>query len=167
MKKCSRCGRVMPEECFSSDRTKKSGLSIACKDCNAERCRRYYDRKYRGVKDSGLIKRGWTKGKSKREARDSINAACKRRWGNQSKRVKGKAKFKLHQSIVSGEVEKGTFCLVCGSRKEVQAHHEDYNRPLDVIWLCRQCHAFFHNEKRSEERMGEYAHYRTPPNRST
>lgn len=30
-------------------------------------------------------------------------------------------------------------CLECGSKKS-QMHHEDYSRPLDVMWLCRPCH---------------------------
>ena len=28
----------------------------------------------------------------------------------------------------------------CG-RLDVQAHHEDYSKPLEVIWLCPSCHA--------------------------
>jgi len=27
---------------------------------------------------------------------------------------------------------------------KTDAHHEDYSRPLDVIWLCRQHHADLH-----------------------
>ena len=30
-------------------------------------------------------------------------------------------------------------CL-CGEEK-VQAHHEDYSKPLDVIWLCKAHHS--------------------------
>lgn len=35
-------------------------------------------------------------------------------------------------------------CIICGS-DSVEAHHPDYSRPLDVVWLCvlhhRQTHA--------------------------
>lgn len=30
-------------------------------------------------------------------------------------------------------------CLFCGDTK-VQAHHEDYSKPLDVVWLCKLHH---------------------------
>jgi len=30
-------------------------------------------------------------------------------------------------------------CQVCGDDKS-EAHHEDYSRPLDVVWLCHKHH---------------------------
>lgn len=37
-------------------------------------------------------------------------------------------------------------CEDCGS-KDSQKHHEDYSKPLDVIWLCRPCHLNRHREE--------------------
>lgn len=34
-------------------------------------------------------------------------------------------------------------CVRCGA-SEAQKHHPDYNRPLFVVWLCRQCHLALH-----------------------
>jgi hypothetical protein len=34
-------------------------------------------------------------------------------------------------------------CQRCGS-PDSQMHHHDYDRPLDVVWLCRPCHALEH-----------------------
>jgi hypothetical protein len=33
-------------------------------------------------------------------------------------------------------------CLVCGEKAE--AHHPDYSRPLDVVWLCPSHHREAH-----------------------
>jgi hypothetical protein len=45
---------------------------------------------------------------------------------------------------VSVAKAKGTLktqpCEVCGSTVSVEAHHEDYSRPLDVRWLCNYHH---------------------------
>lgn len=35
-------------------------------------------------------------------------------------------------------------CEVCGAEK-VEAHHDDYARPLDVRWLCRDHHEELHH----------------------
>ncbi|MEI9995110.1 MAG: hypothetical protein WDM91_10980 [Rhizomicrobium sp.] len=34
-------------------------------------------------------------------------------------------------------------CADCGSEKS-EMHHPDYDRPLDVVWLCKDCHAQHH-----------------------
>jgi hypothetical protein len=42
-------------------------------------------------------------------------------------------------------------CRECGAIN-VEAHHADYSKPLDVIWLCHKHHVEFHlNERRIEE----------------
>lgn len=38
-------------------------------------------------------------------------------------------------------------CLICGDTN-VQAHHEDYSKPLDVIWLCPKHHSELHKKRR-------------------
>lgn len=43
-------------------------------------------------------------------------------------------------------------CERCGATERVEAHHEDYSRPLDVNWLCKDCHAQRHIERREQER---------------
>ena len=35
-------------------------------------------------------------------------------------------------------------CEVCSTVIDVQAHHDDYNKPLDVRWLCRKHHREHH-----------------------
>ena len=35
-------------------------------------------------------------------------------------------------------------CEVCGTNEEVEAHHDDYYKPLDIRWLCRGHHLDHH-----------------------
>jgi len=37
-------------------------------------------------------------------------------------------------------------CEVCGSEYTV-AHHEDYSKPLEVRWLCREHHEILHEQE--------------------
>jgi len=54
-------------------------------------------------------------------------------------------------AIRSGRL-KALPCERCGYAVGVQAHHEDYSKPLDVIWLCTRCHGERHREINEERR---------------
>ena len=41
-------------------------------------------------------------------------------------------------------------CDVCGATENVQAHHDDYDKPLDVRWLCMSHHKLLHARLRRE-----------------
>lgn len=67
-----------------------------------------------------------------------------RRW-----REKSGKKYRVIQmtqcAIRSGKLVRGP-CEVCGTSKRVGAHHDDYNKPLDVRWLCGTHHRIWHAE---------------------
>lgn len=49
-----------------------------------------------------------------------------------------KAREAVSRAVKSGKLKRLP-CEVCGDQNS-QAHHEDYSRPLDVVWLCRKHH---------------------------
>jgi hypothetical protein len=59
---------------------------------------------------------------------------------------------KAHQAV-GAAIRKGTLfrlpCERCGEVKSL-AHHEDYDKPLDVMWLCQPCHKQRHKELKEE-----------------
>lgn len=56
-----------------------------------------------------------------------------------------KARQIVGNAVRSGKIIKGV-CSVCGS-SETFAHHDDYSKPLSVIWLCRKHHRELHNNR--------------------
>ncbi len=57
---------------------------------------------------------------------------------------KGKAKHKVYIELTAGRLIKPFLCEHCQEAKKLNAHHEDYLKPLDVIWLCHRCHGRVH-----------------------
>jgi len=61
--------------------------------------------------------------------------------GGMSKEKKAhriKARNVIGHGIRDGKITREP-CEVCGEKK-TEAHHHDYDKPLDVKWLCRKCH---------------------------
>ena len=74
---------------------------------------------------------------------------------------KKKCNVLVNQAIRRGELTKQP-CVRCGNTKCLKAHHYDYSKPLDIIWLCVNCHAEVHMEiKRNDflEMVLEYSFY--------
>lgn len=68
---------------------------------------------------------------------------------------KSPEKYQAHQEVLKA-IRKGTLiklpCQFCGI-KQVEGHHSDYSKPLEVVWLCSNCHRLLHKElkKRKEK----------------
>jgi len=41
-------------------------------------------------------------------------------------------------------------CKICGN-PESEAHHPDYSKPLEVVWLCKACHAAEHQKSKEKQ----------------
>lgn len=60
--------------------------------------------------------------------------------------MKARANHKTSWAISSGKITKEP-CNVCGTTNKVEAHHEDYSKPLAITWLCRKHHLEVHNKQ--------------------
>lgn len=64
------------------------------------------------------------------------------------------AKGKIRNMLKYGKMIKPKKCEVCLKSKKLLAHHEDYNKPLDVRWVCYSCHKLIHQGEISVIRHG-------------
>jgi hypothetical protein len=64
------------------------------------------------------------------------------------------AEGQLAHTLVKAAVRAGTLvrparCEQCGKvQRGLHGHHEDYGKPLEVIWLCNTCHLLRHGNHR-------------------
>lgn len=60
-------------------------------------------------------------------------------------RKQKRAKDTLKYHIKNGDIERPKGCEYCKDDTYIlHGHHEDYSKPLEVIWLCPMCHKRLH-----------------------
>lgn len=68
---------------------------------------------------------------------------AKNEWSKRNK-LKRIAHHKVNSEIRAGRISPKP-CESCGSNNS-QAHHDDYSRPLEIMWLCPKHHGLRHRE---------------------
>lgn len=126
----------MPLSAFPRDKHSKDGHKARCKPCEraAQRANRLakIDQYRKSERARARRKVGYYREYRKR------NRARVRQWKREwEERNPEKA---LAHRIVRGAIRNGSLqkepCAECGTVSGVQAHHEDYSKPLTVVWLC-------------------------------
>ncbi len=67
-----------------------------------------------------------------------------RRWRKHESKIKQKARTAVRSALISGRLLKLP-CQKCG--KPAEAHHPNYRKPLEVIWLCSIHHQEIHRRR--------------------
>ncbi len=57
---------------------------------------------------------------------------------------KSAARELVNRSVRLGVLTRPESCQKCGIKTKTQGHHEDYSKPLEVMWLCTRCHGAQH-----------------------
>lgn len=129
MKKCSCCKQEKTCSEFQVRKASKDGLTASCKQClHARDKERYPKEKARRLEGH---KRYMKSESGKLSHKQSVD-----KWKsiNSNRRA---AHVILGNAVRDGRAHKLP-CFICGEKAE--AHHPDYDRPLDVMWLCRAHH---------------------------
>ena len=165
IKKCSKCLLDKDENCFFRKSKKENNLESACKECRKKRTllhrinfpeiwkeknrRRYLKRKHNPEyvkktkeyisKNKSTIyayQKSWAlKNKEKR-------SLVMKKWESNNSHKK-KAHVEVRKAIKNGLLIR----MDCFCGKKAHAHHEDYSKPLDVVWLCAFHHKQVHSKK--------------------
>ena len=73
---------------------------------------------------------------------------AKRKWINKNPEARA-AHIILGNAVKNKRIEKPNYCTNCGyhtNKRNMHAHHDDYAKPLEVVWLCAQCHSDHHKD---------------------
>jgi hypothetical protein len=72
-------------------------------------------------------------------------AAAKKAWRARNPR-KYKAQNAVNNAIRDGRLVKPQHCEVCGATGKIHGHHDDYDKLLEVRWVCPPCHKEIHKQ---------------------
>lgn len=145
---CTKCGESKPLEAYYRHPFGKDGHQTKCIECTKADVRanraarieyyRAYDRQR--AKDPHRV-----------EARVEYNRRMARPRPEPDP-VKRQARVLVGNAVRDGTLVKPTECEVCQAPCDPHGHHDDYTKPLDVIWCCTACHALIHAYWRAQER---------------
>lgn len=140
-RKCGKCKEEKKIEDFLPDKKKLYGRGYRCRKCDRER----YN-KWRKENWEEILRR--YRERYKKNSREILDKKKKHKKAKQNP-AKQKTRAITKYAIKVGHLIKKP-CEVCGNPRS-QAHHNDYNNPFDIKWLCTVHHAEWHRFNKAIE----------------
>lgn len=111
--------------------------------------RRWQDKEYR--KKHAEWNRVWNQSKGKSPERLAKRAAQMRAYRKtDAYKEMQKAHGIVRRAIDSGKIQRMP-CEKCGIGA-TEAHHPDYSKPLEIMWLCKSHHVAEHHHDKKESK---------------
>lgn len=161
MKKCKVCCKIKELCEFYKSKSNADGHSSLCKDCYKIKYKEYYKK---NIEKERLRSKKYTDknrlNTSNREKIILINGETYyQHWYKENKNnvnirnkewrdkntLKTKAHYIVKKNIRNVLISKPSKCMSCCLEKRLESHHNNYDKPLDIIWLCRSCHRRYHD----------------------
>ena len=153
MKICKTCDATKVFQDFYAHPKAKDGLDSTCKECRKEKVRINRESKSEYYKEYDCwryanqpqVKERHKKYRKTDQGKSAINRG-KALWANKNPEARA-AHVILGNAVRDGRIDKPKCCPVCLEFKpsrQIHAHHDDYAKPLEVRWMCAQCHTKEH-----------------------
>ena len=139
MKECFKCKTVKPLTEFYKHSKMADGHVNKCKECNKNDATAHRNKNLEKIRE-------YDRARGKESKRLKAATEITRAWRAED------ARRHVAHSAVARAIRNGTLvrqpCVRCAEAKSI-AHHEDYDHPLVVMWLCQACHKQRHKELRT------------------
>ena len=137
-KVCFKCGESKPLTEFYKQPKMSDGHVGKCKSCTCAAVRKHRNENVEKA-------RAYDRERAKTPIRKAHFAEKQRK-----KRASDSKYTKAHNAVIRA-IAKGTLirpktCGMCAVICKPDAHHDDHERTMDVMWLCSPCHAQRHVE---------------------
>lgn len=144
MKTCFKCQQSKPETEFYKHAAMADGRLGKCIDCTKADVTKHRQENWERVRAYDRLR-----------ASQPHRVATRLRVGGEYAEkypARIKANRALRNAVQAGRITRQP-CWVCGEK--AVAHHPDYDRPLDVVWLCqphhKQAHALVANDSQKSD----------------
>ncbi len=165
-KRCSACKIEMSLTEFNICKATKDGLQSRCKTCIKAHGHKYYQANKAKLNERQKWRRSGPKAKEARkkvqrrrherqikedaadcaehyEKRKAIKKIANKKYNDKLHLIKAKKSMSfqtVNAAVKSGSMVRPATCSICSVKTFIVAYHEDYDKPLVVIWMCIECY---------------------------
>jgi len=136
MKTCFKCNKEKPLASFYKHLGMADGYLGKCKDCAKVDANNHRAKNLEKVRE-------YDRKRAKEPHRIALQKEQTKMWRETDSR-----RTKCHNAVARA-IRNGNLvqqpCARCSSEKTL-AHHESYDLPLEIVWLCQPCHKQRHKE---------------------
>jgi hypothetical protein len=138
---CKECVRIKDRERYALNPNSKKESSLKYQKGNYDQCRQ-------------RIERWREENREKVQEQNRASYQRNKQWyeNRNAKQDKDKryARMLLNAHIKMGKIDRPERCQECNCESKLHGHHQDYQKPLEVLWLCAKCHNRIHRAMPNE-----------------